>query len=54
MLDPRFQDPKQQERLKKQKSEAMKVIMSEIIDNPASKENDKLKNVLDFLDKHNT
>lgn len=51
MLDPRFQDPERQKRLRQQKSDALKVIMSEMLDNPSSKENQQLKDVIEFLDK---
>jgi hypothetical protein len=53
MLDPNFKDPKVQQRLRQQKNEALKVIMSEIIDNPFSKENKNLKNLVDYLDTDN-
>ena len=51
MLDPRFQDPERQKRLRQQKSDVLKVIMSEMLDNPSSKENQQLKDVIEFLDK---
>jgi hypothetical protein len=50
MIDPNFTDPAQQERLQKQKMEAMKVIMSELIDNPTGVEVDEMKKVIDYLD----
>jgi hypothetical protein len=46
-----FQDPKQQDRLHQQKMDAVKVLMSEIIDNPNTKDSENLKQVIDFLDK---
>jgi len=53
MIGDQFQDPKQQQRLHKQKMEAMKVLMSEIIDNPSGVKVDELKQVIDYLDKEN-
>ena len=53
MIDGTFQDPEQQQRLHQQKMDAVKVLMSEIIDNPNAKESDNLKQVIDFLDKQN-
>jgi hypothetical protein len=50
MIDPNFTDPAQQERVQKQKMEAMKVIMSELIDNPTGVEVDEMKKVIDYLD----
>ncbi len=50
MIDPNFQDPKQLQRLHQQKMEAMKVLMSEIIDNPSGSKVDELKKVIDYLD----
>jgi hypothetical protein len=50
MLDPNFQDSAQQQRLSQQKMEAMKLLMDEIVTNPSSKNIDKLKEVMDFLD----
>ena len=50
MIDPNFQDPKQLQRLHQQKMEAMKVLMSEIIDNPSGTKVDELKKVIDYLD----
>lgn len=54
MIDPRFADPEQLQRLHKQKMEAMKVLMSEIIDNPSGVKVDELKQVIDYLDKQPT
>jgi hypothetical protein len=54
MIDPRFTDPEQLQRIHQQKSEAMKVLMSEIIDNPGGVKVDELKKVIDFLDKQPT
>jgi hypothetical protein len=54
MIDPNFQDPEQLQRLHRQKMEAMKVLMSEIIDNPSGVKVDELKQVIDYLDKPNT
>ena len=51
MIDPNFRDPEQLQRLHKQKMDAMKVIMSEIIDNPSGIKVDELKQVIDYLDK---
>ena len=53
MLDPNFQDPEQLQRLHQQKMDAMKVLMSEIIDNPSGVKVDELKQVIDYLDKQN-
>jgi hypothetical protein len=50
MLDPNFQDSAQQQRLSQQKMEAMKLLLDEIVTNPSSKNIDKLKEVMDFLD----
>lgn len=50
MSDIKFNDPEQLQRLHQQKMEAMKVIMSEIIDNPGGVKVDELKKVIDFLD----
>jgi hypothetical protein len=50
-MDSNFQDPKQQERLHQQKMDAVKVLMSEIIDNPNAKDSINLKQVIDYLDK---
>jgi len=49
MIDPRFQNPEQLQRLQ-QKMEAMKVLMAEIIDNPTGVKVDEMKKVIDFLD----
>jgi hypothetical protein len=54
MIDPNFHDPEQLQRLHQQKMEAMKVLMSEIIDNPSGTKVDELKKVIDYLDKPNT
>lgn len=51
MIDPNFRDPEQLQRLHQQKMDAMKVLMSEIIDNPGGVKVDELKQVIDFLDK---
>lgn len=51
MIDPNFRDPEQLQRLHIQKMDAMKVLMSEIIDNPSGVKVDELKKVIDFLDK---
>ena len=51
MIDPNFQNPEQLQRLHKQKMEAMKVLMAEIIDNPTGVEVDEMKKVIDYLDK---
>jgi hypothetical protein len=50
MIDPNFQDPEQQSRVYQQKMEALKLLMSEIIDNPNVKENENIKKVIDYLD----
>ena len=54
MIDPNFTNPEQLQRLHQQKMEAMKVIMSEIIDNPGGVKVDELKKVIDYLDKPTT
>lgn len=51
MIDPNFNDPEQLQRLHQQKMDAMKVLMSEIIDNPTGVKVDELKQVIDYLDK---
>jgi hypothetical protein len=51
MIDPNFQDPEQLQRLHRQKMEAMKVLMSEIMDNPSMSNTSELKKVIDYLDK---
>ena len=51
MIDPNFTNPEQLQRLHQQKMEAMKVLMSEIIDNPGGVKVDELKKVIDYLDK---
>jgi len=51
MIDPNFRDPEQIQRLQQQKMDAMKVIMSELIDNPSGVKVDELKKVIDYLDK---
>jgi hypothetical protein len=51
MIDPRFTDPEQLQRLHQQKMEAMKVLMNEIIDNPSMSNVSELKKVIDYLDK---
>jgi len=51
MIDPRFTNPEQLQRLHQQKMDAMKVIMSEIIDNPSSVTKKDLMKVVDYLDK---
>ena len=51
MIDQSFRDPEQLQRLHKQKMDAMKVLMSEIIDNPSGIKVDELKQVIDYLDK---
>jgi hypothetical protein len=51
MIDPRFTDPEQLQRLHQQKMDAMKVIMSEIIDNPSSVTTKDLMKIVDYLDK---
>ena len=51
MIDPNFTNPEQLQRLHKQKMDAMKVLMTEIIDNPAGVKVDELKKVIDYLDK---
>jgi hypothetical protein len=51
MIDPRFQNPEQLQRLHQQKMEAMKVLMAEIIDNPTGVKVDEMKKVIDYLDK---
>jgi len=43
-------DPEQAQRLYKQKMEAMKVLMSEIIDNPSGVKKEDMMKVLDYLD----
>lgn len=54
MIDPNFTNPEQLQRLHKQKMEAMKVLMSEIINNPGGVKVDELKKVIDYLDKPTT
>ena len=51
MIDQNFRDPEQLQRLHQQKMDAMKVLMSEIIDNPSGIKVDELKQVIDYLDK---
>lgn len=51
MIDPQFIDPEQLQRVHQQKMEAMKVLMTEIIDNPSGVKVDELKKVIDYLDK---
>jgi hypothetical protein len=51
MIDPNFADPERSQLLHSQKMEAMKVLMSEIIDNPGGVKVDELKQVINFLDK---
>jgi hypothetical protein len=51
MIDPNFKSPEQLQRLHQQKMEAMKVLMSEIIDNPSMSNANELKKVIDYLDK---
>jgi len=51
MIDQNFRDAEQLQRLHKQKMDAMKVLMSEIIDNPSGVKVDELKKVIDYLDK---
>lgn len=51
MIDPNFNDPEQLQRLHQQKMDAMKVLMSGIIDNPTGIKVDELKQVIDYLDK---
>jgi len=53
-MDSRFTDPEQLQRLHKQKMEAIKVLMSEIIDNPGGVKVDELQQVINFLDKPQT
>ena len=50
MINQNFRDPEQLQRLHKQKMDAMKVLMSEIIDNPSGVKVDELKQVIDYLD----
>jgi hypothetical protein len=54
MIDPRFTDQEQLQRLHKQKMDAMKVLMSEIIDNPKGDKVNELRQVIDYLDKSAT
>ena len=54
MIDPNFTNPEQLQRLHQQKMDAMKIIMSEIIDNPGGVKVDELKKVIDYLDKPTT
>lgn len=54
MIDPNFADPERAQLLHSQKMEAMKVLMSEIIDNPGGVKVDELKQVINFLDKKPT
>lgn len=51
MVDSKFTDHEQLQRLHQQKMEAMKVLMSEIIDNPSGVKVDELKQIIDYLDK---
>ncbi len=44
-------DPNQLQRVHKQKMEAVKLLMTEIIDNPSTIHMDDLKQVIDYLDK---
>ncbi len=50
MIDPNFRDQEQIQRVHQQKMEAMKVLMSELIDNPTGVEVDEMKKVIDYLD----
>ena len=50
MIDPNFRDPEQIQRVHQQKMEAMKVLMSELIDNPTGVEVDEMKKIIDYLD----
>jgi hypothetical protein len=50
MIDPNFRDPEQIQRVHQQKMEAMKVLMSELIDNPTGVKVDEMKKVIDYLD----
>ena len=44
-------DPNQLQRVHKQKMEAVKLLMTEIIDNSSTIHMDDLKQVIDYLDK---
>jgi len=54
MIDPTFADGEQAQRLYKQKMEAMKILMTEIIDNPSGVKVEDMKKVVDYLDKSAT
>ena len=54
MIDPNFSDPEKARRLHTQKLEVMKILMSEIIDNPGGVKVDELQQVINFLDKPQT
>lgn len=49
-----FQDPNQQSRLHKQKMDAVKVLMGEMLDNPNTKDDDNMKKLVDYLDKRDS
>ena len=50
MIDQNFRDPEQIQRVYQQKMEAMKVLMSELIDDPTGVKVDEMKKVIDYLD----
>lgn len=50
-FDPQQLDPNQLQRVHKQKMEAVKLLMTEIIDNPSTIHMNELKQVIDYLDK---
>ena len=54
MIDPNLDNRKQPQNLHQQKAEVMKVLMNELIENPAGVEVDELKKVIDYLDKSAT
>lgn len=49
-----FQDPNQQERLHKQKMDAVKVLMGEMLDNPNTKDDNNMQKLVDYLDKRDS
>jgi hypothetical protein len=51
MVDPRFTDPEQLQRVHQQKMDVMKVIMTEIIDNPSPKISKDLMKIVNYLDR---
>lgn len=54
MIDPNFADPEKAHRLHAQKLEAMKALMTEIVDNPEGVKVDEIQKVINFLDQPTT